>query len=96
MEPWMWSELISYVAPLLGCGAALGFLVGRGRARTPTPADALEHLPRRVALLERDLDDTQAELHRLLRERDFMRELEGADGDPDPDQPRMRRRRRIA
>lgn len=69
--------LIFYGALILSCGGALGVIAGRhwkGRS-TPSNPKPPELLNARVALLEQELDATNAELGRLRDERDFMREL---------------------
>lgn len=74
-----WGLFVTYGAIILGCGATLGVIVGRNwRRRTrgpaPVPPDLLHQ---RVLLLERELEDTGAEVRRLAEERDFMRDLRG-------------------
>lgn len=69
--------MVFYGGLVLGCGGVLGFILARNIARlgrVPTPP-APELVERRVALLEQELEGTQAELKRLLEEREFLREL---------------------
>jgi hypothetical protein len=66
-----------YGGLVLSCGVILGVIVGRNWKRRARGSDPVppEILQRRVALLEQQLDQTGAELQRLLDDRDFMREL---------------------
>jgi hypothetical protein len=68
---------VFYGALVLSCGVGLGVVLGRNlkrriRANEPEPP---EQLQRRVALLEQELEITSGELHRLVDDRQFMREL---------------------
>ena len=67
--------MIFYGGLVLSCGGVLGFIVGRNVRRRIPPPDPGESLERRVSVLERELEASEAELARLASETDFMREL---------------------
>ena len=66
---------IFYGGLVLACGIGLGAVIGRNwpgrRGNSPPPAELLQ---RRVALLEEDLDLTDAALQHLIDERERVRE----------------------
>ena len=67
---------VFYGALVLACGIGLGAVIGRNwprhRGKVPPPAELLQC---RVALLEEDLDLTDAALQQLLDERERVREF---------------------
>ncbi len=67
--------MIFYGGLVLSCGAVLGFIAGRNVRRSIPPPESGESLERRVSVLERELEASEAELARLASETEFMREL---------------------
>ncbi len=68
---------MAYGVTLLGAGAVVGVIVARllGRRAPRQVPPSPELLQRRLLLLEQELEHTNADVRRLLDDRDFMREL---------------------
>lgn len=67
--------LMFYGAVVLLSGGGLGFIAGRNRKRLENPPETPDLLERRISVLERELETTQAELTNLREESEFLRRL---------------------
>ena len=67
--------LVFYGFLVLGCGSALGFILARNMRRQISEPDPPQLIESRLTVVERELDDTRADLDRLRQESSFLREL---------------------